>query len=175
MNIDIKKAKWSEDSDGVWLSLLTDRREKYQLQQFCSTMQLPMSAELKHRKKPRSLDANAYCWVLIGKIAQVCGATRQDIYREIVRKVGVADVVCIPDKSVDRICQGWAANGIGWQTERLKSKIPGCTNVILWYGSSTYNSAEMTRLIDEVVAEAKELGIETATPSELARLKEEWQ
>ena len=43
-----------------------------------------------------------------------------------------------------------------------------------YYGSSQYNTKQMSRLIDMVVEGAKELGIETLTPEELARIKEEW-
>ena len=43
-----------------------------------------------------------------------------------------------------------------------------------WVGSSEYNTQEMSVLIDGIVQEAKQLGIETLTPMELARLKDEW-
>ena len=41
-------------------------------------------------------------------------------------------------------------------------------------GSSEYDTAEMSHFIDRIVEEAKELGIETETPDELARMKQEW-
>jgi hypothetical protein len=53
----------------------------------------------------------------------------------------------------------------------MPSKINGCTNVILYYGSSTYNTAQMSLLIDHLVQDAKALGIETMTPQELEALK----
>ena len=59
-------------------------------------------------------------------------------------------------------------------TEILPSKIAGCVNVVLYYGSSTYDSAQMSRLIDLVVQECQAQGIETKTPEELALLKEDW-
>jgi 2-iminoacetate synthase ThiH len=54
----------------------------------------------------------------------------------------------------------------------MPSKIAGCTNVILYYGSSTYNQEQMTQLIDNIVQDYKAVGIETLTPVELARLTE---
>ncbi len=56
----------------------------------------------------------------------------------------------------------------------MPSKIEGCVNVVLYYGSSTYDTKQMSSLIDQLIFDAKELGIETATPQELARYKEEW-
>lgn len=43
-----------------------------------------------------------------------------------------------------------------------------------WVGSSKYDAEEMSKLIDGVIEEARALDIETATPEELARMKEEW-
>ena len=65
-------------------------------------------------------------------------------------------------------------NGIGWQTDRFPSKIEGCTNVILYYGSSTYDSAQMSRLLDLIVYDCKIQGIQTDTPEEIAKLKALW-
>ena len=63
---------------------------------------------------------------------------------------------------------------LGWLTDAFPSKLPGCTNVILYYGSSCYDTKQMSRLIDLVVEDCKEQGIDTATPAEIALLKEEW-
>ena len=63
---------------------------------------------------------------------------------------------------------------MGWQAEKTKSKLPGCTNVILWYGSSVYNSSQMASLIDSLIQDAEALGIVTITPKEQERLIEQW-
>ena len=63
---------------------------------------------------------------------------------------------------------------MGWMVETFPSKIKGCTNAILYYGSSTYDKAQMGQLIDLIVQECKQQGIETMTPRELAMLKEAW-
>lgn len=53
----------------------------------------------------------------------------------------------------------------------MPSKIEGCTNVILYDGSSTYDTAQMSRFVNMVVDECKIQGIETMTPEELCKLK----
>jgi hypothetical protein len=70
---------------------------------------------------------------------------------------------------------GWEHNGLGWVTERSPSKIEGCTNVTLYYGSSTYDTAQMSRLIDLVIQECKQQDIDTMTPAERDRLVSLWQ
>ncbi|MEF9865506.1 MAG: hypothetical protein RR814_03615, partial [Oscillospiraceae bacterium] len=61
-----------------------------------------------------------------------------------------------------------------WTSETTDSKLEGCTNVILYYGSSVYDTAQMARLIDNIVQDCKAVGIETKTPEELQILKERW-
>jgi hypothetical protein len=134
-----------------------------------------LDVEIKQHRKKRSLSANAYCWVLVDKIAARSGVDKTSVYRETIRNIGgVSDIVCCQDRAVEALRSGWQAHGVGWITETMPSKLEGCTNVILYYGSSTYDTAQMSRLIDLLVNEAKELGIETATPQQLDRLREEW-
>lgn len=131
--------------------------------------------ELVKTKKRRSLDANAYCFCLIDKIAEAVCQPKSDIYRQAIKEIGGNnEIVCVQDKAVETLCRGWERNGLGWITETIPSKLPGCTNVVLYYGSSVYDRKTMSRLIDFVVQDAKALGIETLTPRELARLEEEW-
>ncbi len=64
---------------------------------------------------------------------------------------------------------------MGWYAEALESKIDGCKKVMVYYGSSVYDSKEMAHLIDYIVSECKEQGIETLPPWEVERLKKEWK
>ena len=135
-----------------------------------------LEVEIKVARKKRSLSANAYAWVLTDKIAAATHQSKVDVYRETIRSIGgVSDIVCAQDRAVDALRSGWEAHGVGWITDTMPSKLEGCTNVVLYYGSSTYDTEQMSRLIDLLVAEAKVLGIETATPAELKRLREEWE
>lgn len=131
---------------------------------------------VKKWREKRSLDANGYFWVLADKVAKSLGADKVDVYRNAVKDIGgVSETVCVKDEAVEKLRSGWEHNGLGWQTDTLTSKIPGCTNVVLYYGSSTYDTKQMSALIDHIVQDAKSIGIETATPEELARMTEEWK
>lgn len=134
------------------------------------------AVEVKQHKKQRSLDANAYCWVLIDKLSEKLNVSKTEIYRQAIKEIGGnSETVCVPTKAVNKVCEGWEHNGIGWQTETFKSKIDGCTNVILYYGSSSYNTNQMSMLIDNIVQDCKALDIETLTPKELQALKDGWK
>lgn len=132
--------------------------------------------EIKPKKHRRSLDANAYMWVLCDKIAQVAGTTKEDVYLDAIKSVGVFDYLMLADKAVTAFITKWNSNGIGWHAEaHHKAKVKDCTVVIAYYGSSTYNTQEMSRLIDLIVQIAKELEIETMPPDELKKIKEMWK
>lgn len=134
-----------------------------------------LSIEIKPYREKRSLDANAYAWVLMDRLAAETRIRKEEIYREYIKNIGgCSDVVCVQNDAVDKLCSGWVRNGLGWQTDTFPSKIEGCTNVILYYGSSTFDTAQMSRLIDLIVQDCEEYGIETKTPNEIANLKSLW-
>ena len=135
-----------------------------------------ISLECKKWRQRRSLDANAYMWTLVDKIAKKTRQKPADVYRHAIKEIpGNSTLVCVQDKAKDVLQQQWQAKGLGWQTEELPSKIDGCTNILLFYGSSVYTTSQMSLLIDSIVDEAKELGIETLTPYELEGMKAQWQ
>ena len=127
-------------------------------------------------KKKRSLDSNAYFWILVDKLSQRLNIPKDEIYRNAIRNIGgVSEIVCVKNEAVERLCQGWQRTGLGWQTETMPSKLEGCTNVVLYYGSSSYSQSQMTMLIENIVQDCKAVGIETLTPLELSRLLEGWK
>lgn len=126
---------------------------------------------VKKWREKRSLDANAYAWVLIDRLAEELGLPKPDVYKHAIRSIGgVSETVCVMDKAVDKLCEAWAKNGLGWHSERVPSKIDGCTNVILYYGSSTYDTRQMSALINSLVDECERFGIETKSPEEIESL-----
>ena len=134
-----------------------------------------LSIEVKPYREKRSLDANAYFFVLADKLAEKLNTTKEEIYRNAIKEIGgVSETVCVKNQAVKRLCEGWCQNGIGWQTDTFPSKIEGCTNVILYYGSSTYDTAQMSRLIDNIVQDCKAVGVETRTPDEIANMLSLW-
>lgn len=174
MTITVDKARWYEDSEGFWLAVRTkDRAAAASV-----TPQVGDGWEVtaSKKKKRRSLDANAYCWVLLDKLAAVLNRPKEEIYRQYIREIGGnSEIVCVVNAAVEKLCFGWERNGIGWQTETMPSKLEGCTNVILYYGSSTYDTAQMSRLINLIVEDCKAQGIETMTPYELDALIGRWE
>jgi hypothetical protein len=121
------------------------------------------------------LDANAYCFALIGKLAEKLTIPKEEIYRKAIKEIGGNhEIVCVRNEAVEKLCKGWSKNGLGWQTDTMPSKLDGCTNVILHYGSSTYDSKQMYLLIQNIIAECEQQGIETKTQKEIENLMNLW-
>ena len=130
-----------------------------------------IEVQLKKYRRKRSLDANAYFWALCNKLSAKVNVPPKKIYREYLRDVGGNfTVLCVPEKAVDDFIATWEGQGDGWVCEPFPSKIESCVNVRAYYGSSTYNTEQMSRLIDLIVEDCKEHNIETMTPEELRRL-----
>lgn len=122
--------------------------------------------------KKRSNDANRYFWELVGKLSEKINVSPEDIYRTYIKDIGGNyEVMPIREDAVDTWIKNWRSRGIGWQCDILgESKLRGYTNVICYYGSSTYNSKQFSRLIELCIEDCKTQGIETMTPTELDSL-----
>lgn len=130
--------------------------------------------EIKQYKPKRSLDSNSYCWLLLGKLQEALKIPKEDIYRDLIKHIGSYEVLPIKNEALDKFRSAWSKNGIGWITETIPSKLEGFTNVLAYYGSSTYNTNEMSRLIDLIVQECEQLGIETKSEAEIKSLLGSW-
>lgn len=132
--------------------------------------------EIKEHRKKRSLDANAYCWMLIHKLAEVMRIPPEEVYRQAIQEIsGNNEIIPIKEEAVEQFKQAWSHNGIGWIVRDMgKSKISGYRNLMVYYGSSVYNSKQMSDLIESLVQDCKALEIDVMTERERSLLLEEW-
>lgn len=129
-----------------------------------------LSIEIKPYREKRSLNANAYAWKLIGDIADIVRSSKDEVYLEMLRKYGQSELISvlshIPIEQYVKYCD-----------EVGESKLNGkmFKHYRVYKGSSEFDTREMSILIDGIVGEAKELGIQTETPAELERMKSLWK
>lgn len=126
----------------------------------------------KHKIK-RTLNQNAYMWELIGQLSAKIKVPPKEIYREAVRDIGGNyEILPLKDEAIEKFAKIWEKSGDGYISEVIgKSKIEGYTNLRCYYGSSTYDTQQMARLIDIIVEQCEEEGIHTATREEIRRMK----
>ena len=122
-------------------------------------------------RKRRSLDSNAYLWVLLGKMADVLRADKWDIYLKMLKRYGRYTYIVVRPNVVEAVKKQWR------EVEELGPiNLNGQEGIQLlcYFGSSTYDTKEMAILIDGVVSEAKEMDIEVLAPAEIARMNSQW-
>ncbi len=131
--------------------------------------------DIKEHKQKRSLNANSYCWVLLGNIADAVGQTKEDIYRDFIKHKGIYQIITITTSAVPTFKKVWQDKGLGWVCETSETNIPGLTDVIAYYGTSSYNTKQMASFIDYVVQECQNLGINTKSEEEINALLNSWE
>lgn len=134
-----------------------------------------LDVSIKQCRFRRSNDANSYAWVLITKIADALRADKQGVYIQMLERYGQREknLLSVVSEAVDMIYTATNNHCTTIGTSVLNGK--EFTHLAILRGSSTYDSNEMAILVDGIVSEAKELGIETLTPKELSLLINEWE
>jgi predicted house-cleaning noncanonical NTP pyrophosphatase (MazG superfamily) len=130
-----------------------------------------LAVEIKQHREKRSLDANAYLWVLLQQIAEAVKSSKDEIYLTMLERYGQFTHVIVKPEAAERIKQEWrTVKVLGDVTVNGKTGI----QMQCYYGSHLYDTKEFSVLLDGVISEAKELGIEVVPPSERDQLLKEW-
>ena len=122
--------------------------------------------EIKEYRQKRSLNSNAYCWALIGEIADKMRMSKEDVYLSMLRDYGQSELVSVRS---DIDIKGYFKYYEEFGTGTVNGK--EFTHYKIYKGSSEYDTKEMSVFIDGVVQEAQALGIQTLTPTQIAELK----
>lgn len=134
----------------------------------------------KYNEK-RSLDANAYYWLLLNKLAAVLKISNSYCHNVMLRRYGTLEEIdgkpvylVIPDTDEAEKKADESETYHIKPTSNVREGNDGkmYRTYMLLKGSSRYDTAEMSRLISGLVDECRQCGIETMTPEELARLME---
>jgi hypothetical protein len=121
-------------------------------------------------------NANKYFWEICTQIANAVGITKEEVYRDCIKHCGVSEDCEMTKEAGEGMSKMWSAIGTGWFTEQVDYAEDGDSLLIRrFYGSSTYDTKQMSRIIDYAVNEAKNIGIETDTPEEINRIKSLWK
>lgn len=136
--------------------------------------------EIKKQSKSRSMNANAYCWVLCQKLALELSKngyiSKEDVYRKVIKECGYFTYVPVREDAIERYIQIWQGHGLGWLAEDIGEcqNLKGYHNIMCYHGSSVYNQQEMARLIDCLTDECNQLGIQLEPSEYIQSLIEGW-
>lgn len=147
---------------------------------------LPTIEELKGIKlkiiakkdiKKRSINANNYFWKLLQELCELAEIDTIEEYKRRVKELGIFRRFKIEKDNVNTFEKMWTSQGVAWFCEIFDTEIIGNTEfkiINAYYGSSSFNSKQMSRLINDLVEDCKVYEIETKTPAEIKSLLESW-
>ena len=133
------------------------------------TIQIARNEEVEVKKKKRSKNANAYFWEMLQQLCELMNIDVIQEYRKRIKELGIFRQWEIETRNVPTFVQMWESKGIAWFTE-IVEEMPEKTLINAYYGSSSYNSKQMSRLIDNLIQDCKEVGIQTLDELELESL-----
>ena len=133
------------------------------------TVQINKNEELFTKKKKRSKNANAYFWELLQQICEQMNIDVIQEYKRRVKELGIFKQWEIDTKNVPTFTKMWEDKGIAWFVEKVE-EIGEKTCLNAYYGSSSYNSKQMSRLIDNLVQDCRSIGIKTLEDIEIEEL-----
>ena len=153
----------------ITVAVLGDFREEYK-----KLKDHAVDVLIKKHRSLRSLDANAYMWVLINKIADATSPPmdKQEVYLLMLKRYGQGGQVSIQTSQFESVIREFDYHKvIGHSTANGRE----FTHADVLVGSSKYNTQEMATLIDGIVQEAQDLDIDTDTPEQIRQFKERWK
>lgn len=147
--------------------------------QYLQTQDCSKKYEVKDYKPKRSLNANSYCWVLCDNIAKELSkdgtiTTKEVVYQDSILQIGTFEPMIWEEKNFEKCKEIWQKQGLGFLVQEVARKNK-CVKVHCYYGSSTYDSKEMSLLIQSLVELAESLNLETKTKAEIDSLLRCWE
>lgn len=139
----------------------------------------PYDLIIKEHRRKRSLDANAKAWALIGELSAILKLPPDDIYQGYIPDVGGNyKIIPVKPEEINEWAHDWCKGHAGRMVEDMgpcKSKdLEGYHNLKMYLGSSDYDTAQMSRLLDLIIQDCRQVGIETLSDREKSLLLEEW-
>lgn len=126
-----------------------------------------LTVEIKQYRKMRSNDANAMLWACLSEIAEAFGGDKWDYYLQALRKYGQYTLVEMDKEAVPKF-------RMMYRECEVIGERDGMVQLMCYYGSSTYNTKEFSVLLDGVIDDMKQAGLEVPPSEEMRRALEAW-
>lgn len=162
-------------SNKAKISILLETKQLDILEQVKNDGKLKVS--LKKYRKKRSLNANSYFWQLLQELCELVELDTVEEYKRRVKELGIFRQFKIEAENIKTFKKMWTSQGIAWFCEIADTTYIGNTEfkiINAYYGSSSFNSKQMARLINGVVQDCQPYGIETKPQKEIDSLLRSW-
>ena len=171
----IKKIGFEQSQDEVRITISFDKNQKREVMEYLSNIATidetkDYDISIFPKQVKRSLTANAYFWVLLGKLCKTFHYDKDEKYKELIKECSAFYPYRLSKEAYPRYKEIWESKGTGWVVEVLEEE-EDFVSIRSYYGSSVYTQSEMSELTEALVRTCKENKIETLTPAEIARLE----
>jgi len=123
-------------------------------------------------REKRSLNANALLWKCLDKMADALNTDKWEVYLLMLKRYGKFTYAIVPDGAVEKMRSMWRELEVVGEVDVNGRK---ATQILCYYGSSTYDTKEFSRLLDGTISEMQEMGIPTPEQEDLDRALENWE
>lgn len=131
-----------------------------------------LNISAKKYKQKRSLDANGLLWHCLGKIAETLRTDKWEVYLLMLKRYGKFTYICVKPNMVDAMKAQWRESEIIGEVDINGQK---AVQMLCYFGSSTYNTKEFSVLLDGVISEMAEMGLQVPTSQDMQRALEQWE
>ncbi len=126
---------------------------------------------VKYRNR-RSLDANALLWLCLGRLADALRTDKWEVYLQMLKRYGKFTYICVKPNVVDSVKAQWRECEVIGEVN-INGQV--AVQMLCYFGSSTFDTKEFSILLDGVISEMKEMGLETPTSKDMERALELWE
>lgn len=138
-----------------------------------------LDIDMKVHREKRSRDANALLWACIGEITKALQKEERyektdkwEVYLKLLKRYGKFTYIVVKPEAVDAVKKQWRETEVVGEIDIHGTK---GIQMLCYYGSSTYDTAEMSALLDGTVSELEEMGLQRPASAEMKRAMEEWE
>ncbi len=172
MKIKFTEAKWSIDERGTWLNVLVPPQSRELAIKTVEELDGEQVLDIKKFRQKRSLDSNAYLWLLVNEMANVLRSSKEEVYLQMLKRYGQSSVVSVVEEATETF-----EKSVKYSERFGESNLNGKNfiHIKVYMGSSEFNSLQMSIFLDGIISEAESLKIPTITPAEVQRLKDNWK
>lgn len=125
---------------------------------------MDLSIDVAKWRKKRSLDANGLLWHCIGEIAKALHTSKDDVYLQTLNRYGKYVYVCVSEKAAETFRRSWRLTEVVGAVNINGKK---AVQLLCYYGSSQLDTKDFSVLLDGVISEMKEMGLQTPIPAEV--------
>ena len=130
-----------------------------------------IDVEIKEHRNRRTPDANAMMWACLQEIADAVQSDKWQVYLQMLKRYGRFTYICVKPEAVAEVKKQWRESEIvGDVTINGKPAV----QMLCYYGSSTYDTKEFSVLLDGIISEMKEMGLQVPRSDEMQAALERW-